>query len=725
MINIMKNINKNIVPATLAVLVVLSAFAPGFISVAGAATFNAGSQPYGTLRAHNLTDNGSCSTCWQDNEVGADVGDTVTFQVFINNTSDETADDVHVRLTTNILSDGRTAEVTARVSASNASQITDTVRVRVPSGFQITDLDHTGITYVRNILGGSVSLVGSPSDIVSSSGVNIGDVIADDANARFVYAHLEVNGNDTPDDDGVKPEVTTLSATDINGDEARLRGEVDPNGLDTEVWFEWGQGFFSLDNDTPKEDVGDGNSVDSFDAIIDNLDENETYHFRAVARNSEGTDYGLTRSFSTGEDNGNGPEVIDIDVDNIDEDSARLICEVDPNGEDTDVWFEWSDDEDDVDNGNGEETNSIEVDRSESSEEVRVTITGLDEDTEYFFKCLADNTDGDDESNIDNFTTDENGGSNGNEPDVTTRSATDVTTNSALLRGEADPNGEDTDVWFEWGTSASNLNRDTATEDIGDGTSNESFDARITGLSANTTYFFRAVGENNEGDDRGSILSFRTGTVAPATIITQIVERIVEREPEPEPEGLIITLDTDTSNIDSDEIRYTVSYDNRTDETFTDAELIVEIPNELEFVDADPNADDESGDNLFFTIGTISPGEEDSFVIDTEVANNVDENDEITFVANVEYTDDGIRKIVTVIDARTLAEARNGAGFGAFIGGAFADFFTNPLLWLVILLLVMFFVYRYFANLARPKQETVYVREPFGGQFPPDTSSHS
>src|SRR3989344_5324504 len=692
MINIMKNINKNIAPATLAVLVVLSAFAPGFISVAGAATFNAGSQPYGTLRAHNLTDNGSCSTCWQDNEVGADVGDTVTFQVFINNTSDETADDVHVRLTTNILSDGRTAEVTARVSASNASQITDTVRVRVPSGFQITDLDHTGTTYVRNILGGSVSLVGSPSDIVSSSGVNIGDVIADDANARFVYAHLEVNGNDTPDDDGVKPEVTTLSATDINGDEARLRGEVDPNGLDTEGWFEWGQGFFSLDNDTPKEDVGDGNSVDSFDAIIDNLDENETYHFRAVARNSEGTDYGLTRSFSTGEDNGNGPEVIDIDEDN-------------------------------VDNGNGEETNSIEVDRSESSEEVRVTITGLDEDTEYFFKCLADNTDGDDESNIDNFTTDENGGSNGNEPDVTTRSATDVTTNSALLRGEADPNGEDTDVWFEWGTSASNLNRDTATEDIGDGTSNESFDARITGLSANTTYFFRAVGENNEGDDRGSILSFRTSTVTPPTIITQIIERIVEREEEPEPEGLIITLDADTGNIDSNEIRYIVSYDNRTDETFTNAELIVEVPNELEFVDADPNADDETGNNLSFIIGTISPGEEDSFVIDTEVASNVDENDEIAFVANVEYTDSGTRKIVTVIDVTTLAQARSGAGFGAFIGGALADFFTNPLFWLLILLAVIFFVYRYFANLAKPKVEPVYVQGPFQQQFPKGSDS--
>src|SRR3990167_4632900 len=106
----------------------------------------------------------------------------------------------------------------------------------------------------------------------------------------------------------------------------------------------------------------------------------------------------------------------------------------------------------------------------------------------------------------------------------------------------------------------------------------------------------------------------------------------------PEPEGLIITLDADTGNIDGNEIRYIVSYDNRTDETFTNAELIVEVPNELEFVDADPNADDENGSNLSFIIGTISPGEEDSFVIDTEVASNVDENDEIAFVANVEYT---------------------------------------------------------------------------------------
>ena len=717
----MKNINRNVVPATLAILVVFSMFAPAFLSVASAASFNQGSQPYQVLRAHNFSENGSCSSCWLDNNVTAGIGDIVSFQIFYNNTSDEIADNVEVSISSSVASGGESVTVTATISASNASDKTDSLTINAESGEEISDLEQSGSAWHEDGLGGNLS-ISNASNIESGSG--IGDIVPGDANSGFVYVRFRVVGEDTPDDDGDKPEVTTLSATDINSDDARLRGEVDPNGLDTEVWFEWGEGFFSLSNDTSHEDVGDGNSVDSFDAIIDNLDENDTYYFRAVARNSEGTDYGATKSFRTGEgnDNGDGPEITDVDVDDIDENSARLICEVDPNGEDTDVWFEWSDDEDDVDDGRGDETRTVEINGNDSSGTVRITITGLDEDTDYFFKCLAENTDGDDESNIEDFTTDRDGGG-GNEPDVTTRSATDVSTNSAVLRGEADPNGEDTDVWFEWGTSSSNLNRDTATEDIGDGTSNESFDARITGLSANTTYFFRAVGENNEGDDRGSILSFRTSTVTPPTIITQIIERVVNREPEPEPEGLIITLDADTGNIDGNEIRYIVSYDNRTDETFTNAELIVEVPNELEFVDADPNADDETGSNLSFIIGTISPGEEDSFVIDTEVASNVDENDEIAFVANVEYTDSGTRKIVTVIDVTTLAQARSGAGFGAFIGGALADFFTNPLFWLLILLAVIFFVYRYFANLAKPKVEPVYVQGPFQQQFPKGSDS--
>ena len=705
----MKNINKNVVPATMAVLVVFSMFAPAFVSVANAASFGTG--PFDVIEGFNYSDQGS-GNHWQQNSANAGAGETVSVRVYVKNNSSETANNVRVRLSTSAGGDSGT--ITATISADNASNKTGSFEVNLDGSGNLDSLSHTGYTKVYNAFLTQQSFSGSASD-VAGSGIGLGDIAPGDPNSKFVIADFEVNGGES--NNGDKPEVTTRSATDVNSDDARLRGEVDPNGLDTEVWFEWGQGFFSLTEDTPKEDIGDGTSVSDFDFVIDNLEEDETYYFRAVARNSEGTDYGNVLSFRTGDDGGDGPEITDVDTDDIDDNSAVLVCEVEPNGEDTDVWFEWSDDEDEVEDGDGDETNTVDVDEDESSETVRITITGLDEDTDYFFKCFAENTDGDDESGIEEFTTDENGGG-GDEPDVTTLSATGITTASAVIRGEVDPNGEETDVWFEWGTSSTNLNRETSAEDAGDGTNDVDFDRTITGLSANTTYFYRAVAESNEGIDRGNILSFRTNTVAPPTVLTQFIERIVEREPEPEPEGLIITLDVDTTNIDSDEIRYTVSYENLTDETFTNAELIVEIPDELEFIDADPTEDDEDGDNLFFTIGTISPGEEDSFVIDTEIANNVDENDEILFVANVEYTDSGTRKIVTAKHNMTLAEARNGGGFGAFIGGAFADFLTNPLLWLLILLLVIFFVYRYFANLARPKEAPVYIREP----FPPATS---
>jgi len=711
--------NKSIIPATMAVLVVLGAFAPGFSSVASAASF--GSGPFDVIEGYNYSDQGS-GKYWQEDSANASVGEVVTVKVFIKNTSDEVAEDVNVKLSTS--ESGDTGTITATISADNAGSISDNFKVYLDGAGEITSLDHTGYTKLYDAFVNEKSFSGSAGDVVSSSGLDIGDVAPGDSNSKFVVARFEVDGGEIDNSD--KPEVTTRSATNVQVDEARLRGEVDPNGDDTEVWFEWGEGFFSLDNDTPRMDVGDGNSIVDFDEVIDNLDENDTYYFRAVARNSHGTDYGQTLNFRTGDDGGNGPEILDVDVNNIDEDSARLICEVDPNGEDTDVWFEWDEDEDDLDRGRGEETNETTVDGNESSEEVRRTITGLDEDTRYFFKCFAENRDGDDESRIHDFETDRNGGSS-NGPDVATRSATDVGSTSARLNGDVDPNGENTDVWFEWGTSRSSLTRDTDEQDVGDGTRERDFDERISGLSPNTTYYFRAVAESRDGRDRGSILSFRTdgGTVTPPVIITRVVERFIEVEVEPEPEleGLIITLDADTSNIDSDEIIYVVSYDNRTDETFTDAELIIEIPNELDFIDADPREDDEDGDELFFTIGTISPGEEDSFVIETEVRNSVDENDEIEFVSNVHYTDDDTRKIVTVIDVTTLAEARRGGGFAAFLGGALADFFTNPLFWLLVLLAVIFFIYRYFANLARPREETVYVREPFQQQFPSGDSS--
>lgn len=95
---------------------------------------------------------------------------------------------------------------------------------------------------------------------------------------------------------------------------------------------------------------------------------------------------------------------------------------------------------------------------------------------------------------------------------VITRSATNIEADEALLRGQAiDFNDSDyVDVWFTYGTVRTDLDQDTDIERI-EAADNTYFEQLITGLEHDTLYYFRAYGEDNEGNrDYGMILSFRT-----------------------------------------------------------------------------------------------------------------------------------------------------------------------------------------------------------------------
>ena len=243
---------------------------------------------------------------------------------------------------------------------------------------------------------------------------------------------------------------------------------------------------------------------------------------------------------------------------------------------------------------------------------------------------------------------------------------------------------------------------------MGGGTNDVSCNANISGLSANTTYFFRALAENDEGEDTGNILSFRSGAPI-VNAVTRFVDvfRTVEVAPAPEPEveALIITLNANTGNVDSREIDYTVSYENRTGLTLTDVTLTVPMPRELDFVSSDPRESLNRNGELVFNIGTVRPGEQDSFLIKTELASGVEANDEIRFVADVAYNDNSrVGKIVEVINESTFGEiSREGGAFTATIADAFKGFFTNPLLWIILFILLVFFAVRYMLS-ARDKR---------------------
>src|SRR5207253_745424 len=75
----------------------------------------------------------------------------------------------------------------------------------------------------------------------------------------------------------------------------------------------------------------------------------------------------------------------------------------------------------------------------------------------------------------------------------------------------ANPNGSSTSTWFEWGTSSTLASySSTPTAQIGSGTTTISLSEDLSGLSPNTTYYFRIAASNSGETSRGSILSFTT-----------------------------------------------------------------------------------------------------------------------------------------------------------------------------------------------------------------------
>src|SRR5690606_8321688 len=111
-------------------------------------------------------------------------------------------------------------------------------------------------------------------------------------------------------------------------------------------------------------------------------------------------------------------------------------------------------------------------------------------------------------------------GSGGDEaviPTVTTGSAADITTTSATLGGNATDNGgaEITARGIEYSTTegfTEGAGTQVAADEMGTG----EFTVAVTGLTAATTYYYRAYATNSEGTAYGDEVSFTT-TAAPVT----------------------------------------------------------------------------------------------------------------------------------------------------------------------------------------------------------------
>src|SRR3989339_149426 len=96
-----------------------------------------------------------------------------------------------------------------------------------------------------------------------------------------------------------------------------------------------------------------------------------------------------------------------------------------------------------------------------------------------------------------------------NPPEVTTGAATNVTTTSATLNGTVNAKGLSTTAWFEYGTVKVLYSSVSSTQSVA-GSNDTSVQISISGLSSDTTYYYRIVAENSAGTTYGSEYSFKT-----------------------------------------------------------------------------------------------------------------------------------------------------------------------------------------------------------------------
>ncbi len=121
-------------------------------------------------------------------------------------------------------------------------------------------------------------------------------------------------------------------------------------------------------------------------------------------------------------------------------------------------------------------------------------------------------------------------------PIVTTDAASGISITGATLNGTGNPNGATTTGWFRYsttnpGTCSDSFGTRTPTSGgsaLGAGSSAVAFNAVLSTLSANTTYYYCAIASNSTGTSTGSVQSFATANYPVPTVTTNVASAVTQ-----------------------------------------------------------------------------------------------------------------------------------------------------------------------------------------------------
>lgn len=667
--------------------------------------------------------------CWSGTNISATEGQRVVVKVYFRNSTGSTANDVKIKVSDN-RDDTGSVNASGSVIVGGSTVASGTGTIRLGSGLKLeyseTFLQYkrTNYTYDRK---GAITSIFSP-------GLQVGPItsnISDQGIVKVVYTVESTGGSNSGD----APVATTgnYSPWSETGGTATLNGSVAPNGDATCSYFEIEKNGSSYDT-TDEECSNQTSSTYSIPNVNLTGLSTGTYRYRLYAYNDNGEDYGSWLSFTINrgsvasyECNDGVDNDDDGDVDFGDDDGCTSANDDSENSDNntatlnvTTDSYSWIDeDSGDIklygtydDNDSGSTITYFEYRRDGGS--TKSVLSGTYSNTSRSFNASLDNlADGDyeyracaDNGDVDcgswkSFSIDKNSNvdDSGDLPSIQTLSPLQISSDFVTFDGYYDMNGCSGKTYFEYGTSTSFGSR-TSSVSRSSGASG-SMTQSISGLSPNTTYYYRAVGENCEGTTRGITKSFKTS--AKSLIIndnnpvivkgTTTVRNVVTTTNIGGGARYIrLTIDNGRDTIvRGDELLYDVTWENVSNTDLKDLVLEVTFPETLQITSTDRGQIDRAANAVYVNINELNKLEKDDMTIRARIAGTLKDNDPITARAIMAFENPENKAQENAIAYDSDSYLANTNVLGASIFGL--DFLPGTLAgWLFIILLLVLFI---------------------------------
>jgi hypothetical protein len=180
------------------------------------------------------------------------------------------------------------------------------------------------------------------------------------------------------------PAATTEPATAIGAVKATLAGSVNPSGLETKYFFNYGTSP-SYGQKTVEKTAGSGSAPVAKTEVISGLAPETTYHFQVVAKNGSGEVEGADKTFTTlGK-----PLATTGGANGVGATGATVEGSVNPQGQATSYFFEFGPTE-----AYGEKTAEKSAGEGIANVAASAALTELLPDTTYHYAVVAKNASG-------------------------------------------------------------------------------------------------------------------------------------------------------------------------------------------------------------------------------------------------------------------------------------------------------------------------------------------